>query len=256
MASRGQHNVPENAVGPPVRNPSWWGWGPSDKYILGCGGSMVWKFADNLVVDVPGPDIFVFEGGLVSEPTKVELSKDGNSWTYVGDTEGGHSSVDIAKFVKGNETFSFIRLTDLRSSCWNTAPGADIDAIATYGYSWMQSIDDSSDVMFEFGKSEISLAAAAALSKIVDRFKSSEGNHLRIIGHTDNLGSEDFNAALSFDRASAVAKHVVKSGHLNPLSVSATGMGMAAPVESNDTEPGRARNRRVELINIPEAPCQ
>lgn len=67
-----------------------------------------------------------------------------------------------------------------------------------------------------------------------------------LTGHTDNVGSADYNKRLSVERAKAVAAVLSKQGYPNEIRVS--GAGDTAPIASNDTEEGRAQNRRVDVI--------
>jgi OOP family OmpA-OmpF porin len=70
---------------------------------LGCGGRITVRFTDNALIDVPGPDLYVFEIGPDVEPMHVEISRDGASWVDVGRLGGGTAALDIAKFVKPGE---------------------------------------------------------------------------------------------------------------------------------------------------------
>ena len=69
---------------------------------------------------------------------------------------------------------------------------------------------------------------------------------IEISGHTDNIGTESFNEILSQRRADAVVRYLVAKG-INKDRLSAKGYGQSLPVESNDTEQGRAANRRTEF---------
>lgn len=100
---------------------------------LGCGGSITLEFTRVRLVDVQGPDLYIFETGPAVEPTMVEISKDGVNWISVGRVSGGKASLDIHNYVSPNDQFRFVRLTDLRSGCGGNFPGADIDAVAAIG---------------------------------------------------------------------------------------------------------------------------
>ncbi|SPO63277.1 Outer membrane protein A (fragment) [Pseudomonas inefficax] len=67
-----------------------------------------------------------------------------------------------------------------------------------------------------------------------------------VIGHTDNVGSDSYNQALSERRASSVAVYLIGQG-LEPGKVTSQGRGESEPLADNESEEGRARNRRVEL---------
>ena len=71
-----------------------------------------------------------------------------------------------------------------------------------------------------------------------------------LTGHTDNVGSADYNKRLSIERAEAVATVLSKQGYPNEIRVS--GAGDTAPIASNETEEGRAQNRRVDVVLIRE----
>lgn len=96
---------------------------------LGCGGELVVQFKDNSLIDVPGPDLYVFEVGPDVEPTGLAVSQDGHTWIREGHYSGGKAEVDIAPYVNAGDAFRFVKLVDLRQACSGKTPGADIDAI-------------------------------------------------------------------------------------------------------------------------------
>lgn len=67
-------------------------------------------------------------------------------------------------------------------------------------------------------------------------------------GHTDNIGPEEYNKALSLERARAVAQELIKQNY--PNEIRTYGAGSAMPIASNDTEEGRAQNRRVDVVLV------
>jgi outer membrane protein OmpA-like peptidoglycan-associated protein len=69
---------------------------------------------------------------------------------------------------------------------------------------------------------------------------------LKVLGHTDNTASDEYNIWLSDKRAKSVAQYIESKG-ISPARLSAKGYGKSAPIDSNDTEAGRANNRRVEI---------
>ena len=71
-----------------------------------------------------------------------------------------------------------------------------------------------------------------------------------IVGHTDNIGPKAYNDRLSVERAKAVAAELAKQGYPNEVRIE--GMGSSSPIASNDTEEGRARNRRVDVVLVRE----
>lgn len=103
-------------------------------------------------------------------------------------------------------------------------------------------------IYFDTGKSQIKLESDAAISEIAKLLKNNGALKLYIVGHTDSVGSFDSNMKLSRDRADAVVKTL--SGKYGIAAARLKGYGVASlsPVASNDTEDGKAKNRRVELV--------
>lgn len=253
---RGLSNHPSNAIGPPSYRRGPRNSNPERRiYSLGCRRSAVWEFVDNLIVDVPGPDIFVFEVGRAREPTHVDVSIDGSAgnWVSVGTVVGAKGSVDIENYVEPGQAFHFVRLTDRGSSCGNPTAGADIDAIAAAAYSWQRTIDAS--VTFPIGEWILRDDALQRLDRFFSDFPDLSNHRLRITGHTDSDGTSNANLKLSINRAGAVKQFIVERRYMTLNQIEANGKGEGEPIAPNATPQGRARNRRVELLFIPLAAC-
>jgi outer membrane protein OmpA-like peptidoglycan-associated protein len=108
-------------------------------------------------------------------------------------------------------------------------------------------IVNMSDVLFEFGKSTLRPEAREKLAKMSGIILSHPGLHLEIEGHTDSVGSDDFNQKLSEQRAESARKYLQDAGIATDNLV-ARGFGESKPVASNDSDAGRSQNRRVEMI--------
>jgi outer membrane protein OmpA-like peptidoglycan-associated protein len=108
-------------------------------------------------------------------------------------------------------------------------------------------IVNMSDVLFDFGKHSLRPAAREKLAKISGIVLSHPGLRLEVEGHTDSVGSDEFNQKLSEQRAGGVREYLVSQG-LNDGTVTARGFGESQPVASNDNAAGRQQNRRVELV--------
>ncbi len=100
-------------------------------------------------------------------------------------------------------------------------------------------------INFEFGKSSLDKPSFEYLDKIITLLKKSDFN-MQIIGHTDNVGTDEFNMELSKKRAEAVYNYLIKHG-VERSRLSYSYFGMRKPIASNDTEDGRLINRRVEF---------
>jgi outer membrane protein OmpA-like peptidoglycan-associated protein len=104
-----------------------------------------------------------------------------------------------------------------------------------------------SDVLFDTGSANLKPGAREKLAKVAGILLSHRGLKLQIEGHTDSVGSTEYNQRLSENRADSVRTYLVEQG-IAANSVGTAGFGETMPVASNDTAAGRQQNRRVELI--------
>jgi len=108
-------------------------------------------------------------------------------------------------------------------------------------------------VLFASGKSTLLSGAPATLDRVVDALREiKEQRMITIEGHTDSVGSDDANQALSISRANSVRNYLDSRG-IN-AHFESTGFGESLPIGDNSTEEGRATNRRVEIIVSPYRP--
>ena len=103
------------------------------------------------------------------------------------------------------------------------------------------------NIFFAFDSFELDPKSDNEIDRLVSFLKDNPSVAIEIVGHTDNIGSEKRNRILSENRALSVMKALVAKG-IDPSRLVAKGLGMSAPVASNDTEEGRQLNRRVECV--------
>ena len=103
------------------------------------------------------------------------------------------------------------------------------------------------DVLFESGQTNLREEAQSSLVEVVDLLQSEPDKEIRIEGHTDSTGDETTNLEISERRANKVLDALVSLG-VDPARVTTAGMGENFPIASNETEEGRNRNRRVDVI--------
>jgi len=108
-------------------------------------------------------------------------------------------------------------------------------------------IVNMSDVLFDTGSSTLKAGAREKLAKISGILLAHPGLTLQIEGHTDSVGSDEFNQQLSERRADSVRDFLAEQGAA-ASAMTAHGFGKTQPVATNDTSEGRQRNRRVELV--------
>ncbi|GIV62046.1 MAG: cell envelope biogenesis protein OmpA [Rhodothermaceae bacterium] len=101
-------------------------------------------------------------------------------------------------------------------------------------------------ILFDFDSAALRPEAQANLRDLAESLLKYPNTEVTIIGHTDAIGSEEYNQRLSERRANAAATYLIRLG-VPPERIHAYGMGETAPIASNDTEAGRQQNRRVEV---------
>ncbi len=220
---------------------------------LGCTGDLVVAMTDNNLIDIAGPDLYVFEVGPDTEATALAISEDGEDWIRVGRIAGGKAEVDIAPYVEPGSSYRYVRLVDLKQACNSRTPGADVDAIGAIGSATKIALD--SEVLFDSGEHRLKPGAHEALEEVIASIEHPDGTHIEVAGHTDSVGPEASNQTLSENRASSVADFFIESGRFGEDAITTEAFGESRPIASNDTAEGRARNRRVELTvrSTPEA---
>lgn len=101
---------------------------------------------------------------------------------------------------------------------------------------------------FDTGKSTLKPTSKTTLDELAKILNDNPQISLDVIGHTDNVGTPDSNLKLSQERSDVVVAALVSEYGVNPSRLNPTGKGQSQPVASNDTEKGKATNRRVEFV--------
>lgn len=105
------------------------------------------------------------------------------------------------------------------------------------------------NIYFDFDKTTLKKESFTELNKVVDFLKQNSTVEIEIAGHTDNKGSDDYNANLSQGRSQAVVDYIISQG-IESSRLTAHGYGESKPIDTNDTDAGRANNRRVEFTVV------
>jgi OOP family OmpA-OmpF porin len=127
--------------------------------------------------------------------------------------------------------------------CPNTRPGAVVDLDGCE----VEAVIELEGVNFDFDKATLKPETMVILNEAAALLDKHERVVVEVAGHTDSIGTETYNQGLSERRAKAVQDYLVSKG-VKASRLSAKGYGESLPIASNDTEAGRAENRRVELI--------
>ena len=115
----------------------------------------------------------------------------------------------------------------------------------------VSSMSMGADAFFDFDKSNLKPEGEAKLAALASDMSTVDVQSVDIVGHTDAIGTEQYNQALSERRARSAADFLVGQG-VNPGLISTRGMGETQPVATNQTPEGRAQNRRVDITVVAE----
>jgi len=107
------------------------------------------------------------------------------------------------------------------------------------------------DVLFATGKADLSANANKSVATLAEFLMRNPTRNVLIEGHTDSVGKDDYNLALSRKRADSVKAKLVEDG-IEAGRITAVGYGKTFPVASNDTNAGKAQNRRVDVVILNE----
>jgi OmpA-OmpF porin, OOP family len=165
-------------------------------------------------------------------------------------------SYTIGKIIKdGKEIW-------VRARPWNDGRGIELNIIERQpmeqtvqanAASWFSDISSTGHaavygVYFDTDKADIKPESEPALGEMAKLLKNNPTLKVLIVGHTDNTGTFEHNMKLSQDRAASVVNALVSKHGIVTTRMKGVGAGSIAPVASNKTEEGRAKNRRVELV--------
>lgn len=103
---------------------------------------------------------------------------------------------------------------------------------------------------FDFDKADLKPESQPQVEELATLLQDNPDLKILVVGHTDGRGGMDYNLSLSQARAQAVAARLSSGYSIDPKRITAAGAGMMAPVATNQTEDGRAKNRRVEIVEI------
>lgn len=124
----------------------------------------------------------------------------------------------------------------------NTVPGAEV---IKAGEGIIVKFD--SGILFGFDQSDLKPEAKTNIQKLVQSLQDNADTDILVIGHTDNVGRAEYNMGLSDRRAASVKNYAIAQG-LSASRIKTEGKGATEPIASNETDEGRAQNRRVEIV--------
>lgn len=182
----------------------------------------------NAMKKIGGQLVYEYEDGG-SQNVVMKLVKDKKeTWAYVYAAGNTYNINIIEKEAMGQDV-----LADASSMASSIKESGKV---AVYG------------IYFDSGKSVLKPESQPTMEEISKLLKSDINLKLYVVGHTDNTGTFDANMKLSVDRAAAVVNALVSQFSISTARLKACGDGPTSPVATNDTEAGKALNRRVELV--------
>lgn len=112
-------------------------------------------------------------------------------------------------------------------------------------------IEVPSHLLFDFDKSELKSDVIETLDQLSQDLNEYEGANVLIYGHTDSQGEETYNQKLSEERAREVQSYLEKKVNVENINLETKGYGQTKPIATNESEEGREKNRRVEIVVEP-----
>ncbi len=183
----------------------------------------------NAAKSIGGKQIYQYEdGGLEIVILKINKNN-AEIWVKVDAASNGMYNINLVEKQAMNQDI-VADASSLESSIKETGK------VAVYG------------IYFDTGKSNIKPESDPSLSEIAKMLQANTNLKVYVVGHTDNVGSFDNNLKLSKDRADSVVKELISKYSINSSRLQPFGVGPTSPVASNQTDDGRAKNRRVELV--------
>jgi outer membrane protein OmpA-like peptidoglycan-associated protein len=124
----------------------------------------------------------------------------------------------------------------------NEVPGAKVERVGEGIV-----VDFEEKILFGYDRADLTSNSEASLDKLVTILKDYPDTNIEVQGHTDSKGSDSYNQGLSERRANAVSAYLRRQG-VSSTRLTTKGYGETAPVSSNDSDDGRAQNRRVTFL--------
>lgn len=138
-------------------------------------------------------------------------------------------------------------IPDEKDKCPNTLPGIRVDENGC-PVNKKEDLDQlKKGINFKLNSAKLTKNSYGTLDDIAKLMRRIPNANLEVQGHTDDKGTDDFNMKLSQKRAKAVVQYLERKG-IHPNRLRAVGYGRSKPLAENDSEDGRAKNRRVELV--------
>ena len=130
----------------------------------------------------------------------------------------------------------------------NEVPGVEVERVDD---AIVLTFEDGSGVYFDTNKYDINAASQITLDKLTGIFQEYSDTNILVVGHTDSSGSDEYNMTLSKNRANAASNYLTNSKGVSSYRINTNWFGETKPIYDNSTASGRAKNRRVNIVVVP-----
>ena len=157
----------------------------------------------------------------------------------------------MQKIANVNDCSYMVSFADLLGNPeWMTGALFDISDQAPMDGKEVKMGEEWENILFDFDKYEVKPQYFAIIAKVAEYMRNNPKARIVLAGHTDNIGTREYNMKLSHRRASAVRDYLVTKEGIDPGRITLNGFGFDDPITSNETSEGRAQNRRVQGILV------
>jgi len=220
------------------------------------------KKLNTILKDLDGRTaVFIFtdgsytnRGGGMKKPSEyiIKMAEKYNVYFYVVSTADDYYSSDLFEKVKGHNSFirviafeDFMNLHAYHSEALFTVKATK--EIVTITDKKIVGIK-TQNFLFDFNKTDLSQDARDRLEILAAFLNENKNAYAAMAGHTDNIGTQDYNLDLSYRRVEGIANYLVENFNVNRSQIVTFWFGDLNPVADNSTKEGRMQNRRVEIL--------
>lgn len=200
---------------------------------------------------------YAYEGEFSTRPSALQIYTNyANAVTKAGGTILSNGERGLhATFKKGTDVYWITVYTDNSGWYWveTVKQSAMKQEVVLNAAEIKKAVQEDGKavlygIYFDTDKAEVKKESTPSLQAIADFLKNNPGIKIFVVGHTDNKGSWEHNLQLAKARAEAVVTALITVYKIEAARVQAQGVASLAPVNTNDTEEGRSKNRRVEIV--------
>ncbi len=219
---------------------------------LGSGGNLVLHFKDNVLINGPGPDLYIYQTDTLEEEILVWISSDGKVFKFAGRTSNKRPYVDIQQAAEPGEFYTYVKLRDDANQGEQSGAclGANIDAVSAIHTA--RKIVLPSDSLFQGTNIIWKERADQIISELGRTIGQYDNIRIKIFVHTHQTGTHYFNQIISQQRAGTIKNFLVDVLHFDENIIQALGMGNQYPLVEEISGTPESKNRRVEIFIHPD----